>query len=56
MPKKTVHFKDPVEIEYPEEVVRDRFIYSIYKPKNGEYLLLSDIQNNRHYLIRPKIK
>ncbi|WP_026976793.1 hypothetical protein [Flavobacterium tegetincola] len=55
MPKGIVHFKTPVEIEYPEEGVRDRFNYHIYKPKNGDYLLLSDIQNNRHFIIRPKV-
>ncbi|MEO5911630.1 MAG: hypothetical protein ABIP95_12125 [Pelobium sp.] len=55
MPKKTIHFKSPVEIEYPEEGVRDRFTYNIYKPKKGAYLMLSDRQNNRHYIIRPKL-
>ena len=56
MPKKIVHFKDRVEIEYPDEGVRNGFEYNIYKPKNGEYLMLSDIQNSRNYIIRPKRK
>lgn len=55
MPKGIVHIKTQVEIEYPDEGVRDRFTYSIYKPKNGEYLMLSDMQNSRYYLIRPKV-
>ncbi|MFD2287120.1 hypothetical protein GJU39_10755 [Pedobacter petrophilus] len=55
MPNKIIHFKTSVEIEYPKEGIIERFTYSIYKPNNGDYLLLSDIQNNRHYLIRPKI-
>lgn len=55
MPKKTVHFKSPVKIEYPDGGVRDNFTYSVYKPKNGDYLLLSDIQNKWHYIIRPKV-
>ena len=54
MPKKTVHFKSPVKIEYPDEGVRDNFTYSVYNPKLGEYLLLTDIQNNTHFIIRPK--
>ncbi len=55
MPKKVLHFTLPVEIEYPDEGVRDRFSYNIYKPKNGSYLLLNDIQNTRYYIIRPKV-
>ena len=56
MQKKIVHFKDRVEIEYPDEGVRNSFEYNIYRPKNGEYLMLSDIQNSRNYIIRPKRK
>lgn len=54
MPDKTLHFTQPVKIEYPDEGVRDQFAYHIYRPKNGTYLLLSDIQNARYFIVRPK--
>ena len=54
MPEKVIHFTQPVEIEYPDEGVRDRFSYHIFQPKNGAYLLLNDIGNTRYYLIRLK--
>lgn len=56
LPKKTVHFKSPVEIEYPEEGVKNLFEYRVYQPKNGHYLLLNDVQNSRYYILRPKLK
>ena len=56
MPKKKLHFAQPVEIGSYDESLRDLITYIIYKPKNGDYLLLSDIENSRYYLIRPKVK
>ncbi len=55
MPNKKLHFQQPVEIASSDESLRDRFTYQVYKPKNGEYLLLNDIENSRYYLIRPKL-
>ncbi|MBE9597776.1 hypothetical protein [Pedobacter sp. MC2016-24] len=48
MPKKTLHYKQAVYIDSPDESLRDHISYSVYKPKNGEYILLDS------YLIRPK--
>ena len=56
MPKKNLHFKQPVEINSADGYYRDQFTYNIYKPKNGDYLLLTDIENSRYYLIMPKVK
>lgn len=55
MPKKKLYFQQPVEIEYPDEDLRDRFTYNVYKPKNGDYLVLNNIEHSRYYLIRPKV-
>ncbi|MEO5911629.1 MAG: hypothetical protein ABIP95_12120 [Pelobium sp.] len=55
MPKKNLHFQQPVEIYYPDENIIDRITYQIYKPENGAYLLLKDNENARCYLIRPKV-
>ena len=56
MPKKKLHFAQPVEIESFDGSLRDLFIYNIYKPKRGHFLLLNDTENSRYYLIRPKVK
>lgn len=56
MPKKILHFKQGVVIEYPDEYLRAPFAYHIYKPAKGDYLLFNDIENSRYYLIRPKSK
>ena len=56
MPNKKLYFSQPVEIASYDNSLRDRFTYNIYKPKNGDYLLLNDIENSRIYLIRPKNK
>ncbi|WP_027388519.1 hypothetical protein [Chryseobacterium gregarium] len=56
MPKRKLHFKQPVEVTSPDEDFRDRFTYKVYKPKNGIYLILNDVENSRYYLIRPKRK
>ncbi|MFD2287121.1 hypothetical protein GJU39_10760 [Pedobacter petrophilus] len=55
MPKKNLHFQQPVEIYYPDENLIDRITYQIYKPENGAYLLLKNNENARCYLIRPKV-
>lgn len=48
MPKKKLYYKQNVYIDYPEENLRDVVSYSVYRPKNGEYVILDS------YLIRPK--
>ncbi|MGQ7854418.1 hypothetical protein ACUN24_09225 [Pedobacter sp. WC2501] len=48
MPKTTLHYKQVVYIDSPDESLRDIASYSVFKPKNGEYILLDS------YLIRPK--
>ena len=54
LPKKKLHFKEAVIIEYPDQYVREPFNYKIYKPKNGEYELLSEGEYFKTYLIRPR--
>lgn len=54
MPKKMLHYKQHVSIDYPDGNLRDPFSYFIYQPKNGAYLLLIDTQNQVYYLIRPR--
>lgn len=54
MPKKTLHYKQKVFIESSGNQVRDPFSYFVYQPKNGEYLLMVDEENQLYYLIRPK--
>lgn len=55
MPKKNIYFKQFVTID-EDGTLRDRFQYFIYKPIDGHYLLLNDMENRRNYLIRPKNK
>ncbi len=50
MPIKKLHYKQPISIEYPDGYLRDKISYSVYIPKNGEYIILGS------YLIRPKQK
>ncbi|WP_347219209.1 hypothetical protein [Chryseobacterium sp.] len=54
MPKKTLHYKQNVFIEYPDNYLRDPFSYFVYHPKNGDYMLLIDEEHQLYYLIRPK--
>ncbi|MDN3691788.1 hypothetical protein QWZ06_05740 [Chryseobacterium tructae] len=54
MPKKIVHYKQDVFIDSSGNQVRDPFSYFVYQPKNGDYLLLIDEENQLYYLIRPK--
>lgn len=54
MPKKLLHYKDNVFIEYPNQHMRDPNAYFTYQPKNGEYLLLINEESQMYYLIRPK--
>ena len=56
MPKKKLHYKQPVVITPPDEDFVDRFTYNVYEPKNSTYLVLNDFENSRCYLIRPKRK
>ncbi|TDG35606.1 hypothetical protein EZJ43_13380 [Pedobacter changchengzhani] len=55
LPKKTLHFKEEVTIEYPDQYVREPFKYKIYKPNNGDYQILSEGEYFTTYLIRPKL-
>ncbi|MDM1555584.1 hypothetical protein HX126_13535 [Chryseobacterium indologenes] len=54
MPKKTLHYKQDVFIEHPDNAVHDSFSYFVYQPKNGDYMLLIDEEHQLYYLIRPK--
>ncbi|MEJ5105746.1 hypothetical protein [Chryseobacterium sp. MYb328] len=54
MPKKTLHYKQNVFIERPDNYLRDPFSYFVYQPKNGDYMLLIDEEHQLYYLIRPK--
>lgn len=55
MPKKTLHYKQDVFIEYPDNYVRDPFSFFVYQPKKGDYMLLVDEERQLYYLIRPKV-
>ncbi|MFC6267841.1 hypothetical protein [Frigoriflavimonas asaccharolytica] len=56
MPRSTLHFKQNVSFYLDDDSLRENFTYSYYKPKNGNYLILFDIQNGNCFLIRPKIR
>lgn len=55
MPKKKLHFQQPVQIASFDESLIDRFSYNVYKAENGDYILLNDRENARCYLIRPNV-
>ncbi len=55
LPKKTLHYTQPVTIDYPDQYVRADHDYSVYSPADGDYALLNEGQYFAIYLIRPKI-
>ncbi len=55
LPKKTLHYTQPVIIEYSDQYVRADRDYSVYRPSGGDYVLLNEGQYFMIYLIRPKI-